>query len=159
MINNLKNKKKKKGFTLIELIIVIAIIVILAAFAIPKFSAVKRSANLKADIADAKTIANATSALLSEGSITASTTAINLNASTESAEATKIKNYLQNVPVPKGLSSNSFIIKTTGGDVKVFVSTETTDTSLTDANQVYPEPTTKTNNIWYGGTAAVTEGK
>lgn len=50
-------KKKKKGFTLVELIIVIAIIAILAAIAIPKFGEVRESANYKADVATAKNIA------------------------------------------------------------------------------------------------------
>ncbi|MDU7886073.1 MAG: prepilin-type N-terminal cleavage/methylation domain-containing protein, partial [Clostridium perfringens] len=50
-----KNIKKKKGFTLIELIIVIAIIAILAAIAIPNFLSIQRKSRVKADIASAKT--------------------------------------------------------------------------------------------------------
>ena len=52
--------KRKKGFTLIELIIVIAIIAILAAIAIPNFLAIQRKARVKADIATGKTIYDAT---------------------------------------------------------------------------------------------------
>ena len=63
------NNKKKKGFTLIELIIVIAIIAILAAIAIPKFGDIRRNAALKSDVANAKVIANAASALIAEGKI------------------------------------------------------------------------------------------
>lgn len=48
--------KKKEGFTLVELIIVIAIIAILAAMAIPKFSAVRTDAKVSNDIAAAKNI-------------------------------------------------------------------------------------------------------
>lgn len=51
MIKNLlTNLKKKKGFTLIELIIVIAIIAIIAAFAIPNFIRVQNNSKIDADV-------------------------------------------------------------------------------------------------------------
>ena len=68
-MNTKKQNKKKKGFRLIELIIVIAIIAILAAIAIPNFLGIQRKSKIKADIASAKTIYDATSAAIAEGKI------------------------------------------------------------------------------------------
>ncbi|EDS77485.1 pilin [Clostridium botulinum C str. Eklund] len=72
MENIQAKQKKKKGFTLIELIIVIAILGILALIAIPKFGAAQKDAKVKADIATAKTIAGTVSTALAKGDETSS---------------------------------------------------------------------------------------
>jgi type IV pilus assembly protein PilA len=92
--NNEFSVKKKKGFTLIELIIVIAIIAILAAIAIPKFGAVRKDANVAADQANAKIISTAVSTAVSKGEVVDGTSAV---------ASSKYSIYIDGgqVPVPK----------------------------------------------------------
>ncbi|HAT4132551.1 prepilin-type N-terminal cleavage/methylation domain-containing protein [Clostridium perfringens] len=112
-----KENKKKKGFTLIELIIVIAIIAILAAIAIPNFLGIQRKSKIKADIASAKTIYDATSAAIAEGAInvdtlTGSNETIVLNpkskATTDTGKA--IEARLQTIPDGKYTPGNFAVI-------------------------------------------------
>ena len=130
MLKNLK--KKKKGFTLIELIIVIAIIAILAAVAIPKFGQVKKDANIKSDIANAKTIANAATSLMAEGSLATDTTGTKVEKAASGAttftNGNKIADYLQNVPDSESVSGGFYILIDADGNVTVKAGNATTGT-------------------------------
>ncbi|MDZ5130630.1 prepilin-type N-terminal cleavage/methylation domain-containing protein [Clostridium perfringens] len=124
-----KQNKKKKGFTLIELIIVIAIIAILAAIAIPNFLSIQRKARVKADIASAKTIYDATSALVAEGKIIPGTelnTVTEIETSPNSNNYVKdIQGYLQTIPKPKSIDGGVFAVEVSGSeqapDIKVYI--------------------------------------
>ena len=123
-MNTKKQNKKKKGFTLIELIIVIAIIAILAAIAIPNFLSIQRKSRVKADIASAKTIYHATSALISEGKIVPGSDAAKIFETENGAlidvkesapeDVKEIQDYLQTIPVPESEVNSHFAVKITG---------------------------------------------
>lgn len=136
MIKNTNNKKKKKGFTLIELIIVIAIIAILAALAIPKFGEVRKDAALKADVANAKTIANAATTLLTEQTLTGP---IYVD-STKDSTANAIEDYLQNAPTPKTKGYVQYVVEIDGENVTVSM-TKTASTN-TGTAPLFPVATT-----------------
>lgn len=125
-------KGKKTAFTLVELIIVIAIIAILAAIAIPKFGEIRESANVKADIANAKNIQTAVTAAVSNGDIAlpTGTTPTTVTISTVLNGAI--------VPVPKAKEA---VAK--GAAANIFAATvdsEGTVTVTAGGIQVFPTP-------------------
>lgn len=142
MLNNLKNKKKKKGFTLIELIIVIAIIAILAAIAIPKFGDVKTKANLNADIANAKTLANAAAVLIADETI--KPVAEGKVYVIEGISDNDIEGYLQSVPTPKSTGYSSYKVQVDpSGNVKVYLDKDNNETLSNNKKELYPTIPTK----------------
>ncbi|GKX64839.1 prepilin-type N-terminal cleavage/methylation domain-containing protein [Inconstantimicrobium mannanitabidum] len=109
----LKTKRKRKGFTLIELIIVIAIIAILVAVAIPKFSEIRKNANASADLATAKTIHSLIAAETTASSGAVADTASNV------AVPDSILNKLDGAKKPKG--GTAFTYTMSNGDIKIYI--------------------------------------
>lgn len=109
----MKNKKKK-GFTLIELVIVIAIIGVLAAIAIPRYNTARKKAANTAHNANVQMLK--TAAILKQSEISGGDTVVWPN------DEVDMKKYVEKWPeIPAGadVSENSYIVTITKDDVKV----------------------------------------
>ncbi|HHV39449.1 MAG TPA: type II secretion system protein [Tepidimicrobium sp.] len=103
-----KKLRKNQGFTLIELVVVIAILAILVAIAIPKLEASRKNAAVTAHNANVRTIESAANMYIADGRelpITAGDGKIE-------GDNHVLADYLQEAPkVPKGIESNETYYK------------------------------------------------
>jgi type IV pilus assembly protein PilA len=65
----MRKKLNKRGFSLIELIVVIAILAIIAAVAIPRFAGIQARSEIKADATTAAEIISATRVMMSDNNM------------------------------------------------------------------------------------------
>lgn len=138
MLKNLMNKKSKsKGFTLIELIIVVAIIAILAAVAVPKYLEVKAKSTIKSDVSNAKIVYDTTVNLITDDKVTSLGATLEKVDKTNGGTSGKIiandmdtANLVLKGKTSSGRGDNLFYVKVENGDVKVCDST---------GLQIYPD--------------------
>lgn len=71
-VRNLKGRRRK-GFTLVEMVMVVVILGILSSTALMKYNEIQKNAKLNADYASASTIATATTMALNDGKISSTT--------------------------------------------------------------------------------------
>lgn len=121
----INKKKKRKGFTLIELIIVLAVMAIIAAIAIPNFAAVRDSSKKKADTQSCETIKRISLTLIAQGdmkdgvyTITAGSGNPTVTVDPNTIVITdEIKNAFKDVKEPQSHTDKTFEITVDKGDV------------------------------------------
>lgn len=123
VLKKFKNRKRK-GFTLIEMVIVITIIGILSSIAVGKYSKVQENAKLNADYATASNLATAAMLSINDG---------NDNIDVDSLAS---GGYIEYVPTPKSDKSGKFTVaKDANNSVTVKVGDKTLYPKLEKVNK------------------------
>jgi len=99
IIRKKQNKKGEEGFTLIELIVVIAILGFLMAIAIPRYTTARAKAAATASAANLKNLANAVELYCTEN---------NLTTYPSGDLGSIVAGYIPKVPTPPGGSNYSY---------------------------------------------------
>ena len=135
-----KNEMNNKGFSLVELIIVIAIMVILAVALAPVFTKQLERSRVASDVNTASTLAECITVALTEGKINvpASTPTATTLLDSSNCGASKTFDSITAAPVAKTkvvTDGKFYYLITASGEVQIFVNTST---AATADNMVYP---------------------
>lgn len=130
MLKWINKKRNKKGFTLVELVVVIAILGILAAIAIPKLTSSRKNAAIAAHNANARVLYSAATMFIAEEGVP--TEAAGITWANDDTDPTW-EPYLQSWPKkPTGtaiadIDGNEYTVKISNtGDIKVLNGTKET---------------------------------
>jgi len=108
----------KKGFTLIEMIVVVGIIGVLVAILVPRFTDIRSKSFAKATIANAKTVSTALELYYSENNnYPTLTSAVFLGSSTSSIES------FLSVPLSNPYTGNAYTGSSESGGIEITTAT------------------------------------
>lgn len=105
--------KKRKGFTLVEMILVVTILGVLSSIAFMKFGGVQERAEMNADYIAASNIATAVNLGISDRVITNETDKI--------LDVLKEKGYISSIPTPQSTSGTFDIDISSNDDITIKV--------------------------------------
>ena len=132
---------KEEGFTLIELIIVIAILAIISAIAVPNVLEAIDNSRKTTDISNAKIIADAAATVMAQDESYADPTDGDYDITNDSTGfAGAVSDKLNNVELAPKYNSdtlNTFVLNVSGSDLHVYASP---DSGSSGATELYPSP-------------------